>query len=440
MATGPAAYTNRLSAWCRMIKAVRVGAMTKTDSHSAYPPVRHFSRRQKIIGAIVILVALALLAFAVTRLLSGSKGLGFGGNRRGGMTTTVGTAKATLTDMPVEIEALGTATPTATVTVRPQVSGVITKVLFREGQMVRKGQTLAVIDPRPFQMALMQAQGTLSRDQAELQNARLTLTRYQTLLKQDSIARQEVDTQAALVRQLEGTVMTDKAAVGTAKLNLEFSNVVAPVDGRVGLRVVDIGNYISAGDANGLVVLTTVSPIDVEFSIPQDQAPTIEERVRQGAKLTAVALDRSRSKTLDRGLFSTLDNQVDTETGTVRAKARFPNRGNTLYPNQFVNVRLEVNVLKNVVTVPSTALRQGSASPYVWVLARDKTVAKRDVAAGETANDQVTITSGLKAGETVITEGGDRLTPGAHVRLPGDQDKAGGTAGQGKRQMSRNAG
>jgi multidrug efflux system membrane fusion protein len=355
------------------------------------------ARRPWIVLLVLILLGLAVWgAWALAQnAQSGGQGGAQGGfGRRGGRpATTVGVAAAGLSDIPVTLDALGTVTPAATVTVTPQVGGTITQILFREGQMVKRGQTLAVIDSRPLQMALLQAQGTLTRDEAQLANARLTLGRYRTLLAEDSIARQDVDTQAATVKQLQGTVMADRAAVGTARLNVGYARIVAPVSGRVGLRVVDVGNYIGAGDASGVAVITTVSPIDVEFTVPQDDVPRIGARANTGAALPVIALDRTRTITLDTGTFSTLDNVVDVGTGTVKAKARFANAGGTLFPSQFVNVRLELDTIRNAVVVPATALRQSSDGAFV------------------------------------ITEGGDRLREGGKVQLPG---QAAGRMGQGK--------
>ncbi len=404
-----------------------------------YRSSRPVSRKAQIIGGAVALAVLAGIVWLAWSLMHAPKDAaggpgggpgGFGGGgRRGGPASTVAVATAGQTDLPVVIEALGTVTPAATVTVRPQVAGVITQVLFKEGQMVRAGQPLVQIDPRQFQMDLLQAQGNLTRDEAQLASARVTLARYQTLLAQDSIARQEVDTQAATVKQLQGSVMADRAAVGTARLNVGYARIVAPVSGRVGLRVVDVGNYIGSGDANGVAVITTVSPIDVEFTVPQDDVPRIGARANSGAVLPVVALDRTRTTTLDRGTFSTLDNVVDVGTGTVRAKARFPNAGGTLFPSQFVNVRLELDTLKGAVVVPATALRQSSDGAFVWVLGDGQTVHKRKVVAGPSTTTQVSIASGLKVGEKVITEGGDRLREGGKVQLPG---QAAGRLGQGK--------
>jgi multidrug efflux system membrane fusion protein len=402
-------------------------------------PIRSVSRKAQIIGGAIALAVLAGVVWLAWSLMhapkdeggAGGPGGGPGGGGRRGPASTVAVATASQTDLPVVIEALGTVTPAATVTVRPQVAGVITQVMFKEGQMVRAGQPLVQIDPRQFQMDLMQAQGNLTRDEAQLASAQVTLARYQTLLTQDSIARQEVDTQAATVKQLQGTVMADRAAVGTARLNVGYARIVAPVSGRVGLRVVDVGNYIGAGDASGVAVITTVSPIDVEFTVPQDDVPRIGARANSGAALPVIALDRTRTTTLDKGTFSTLDNVVDVGTGTVKAKARFANAGGTLFPSQFVNVRLELDTIRGAVVVPATALRQSSDGAFVWVLGEGQTVHKRKVTAGPSTTAQVSIASGLKVGEKVITEGGDRLREGGKVQLPG---QAAGRMGQGKGQ------
>jgi multidrug efflux system membrane fusion protein len=369
----------------------------------------------------------------------GGPGGGGGGGRGGGgggQPTTVGTVKAVRADLPIQVEALGTVTPAATVTIRPQVSGTITQLLYREGQLVHKGETLAIIDPRPYQAALLQARGALIRDQAQLANARVQLGRYQTLLGQDSIARQDVDTQAATAKQLEGTIAVDRGAVQQAQINVGYTRVVSPVTGRVGLKVVDIGNYIGAGDTNGIAVVTTLQPIDVEFAVPQDQAPAIGQRVAQGAEIPAVALDRTRTQTLDQGRFSTLDNQVDTTTGTIKGKARFANGGNQLYPSQFVNVRLTVNTIDQAVTIPPAAVRSGQDSSFVWLLKPDKTVTQRKIKTGITTADKVQVVSGLNVGDTVVTDGGDRLNEGAKVALPGDKPAAGSGKGGGHRRRN----
>lgn len=373
-------------------------------------------------------------------------GGGGGGGRGGGpfsfrsQITTVGIAKAATADLPVQTEALGTVTPAATVTVIPQVSGTITQILYQEGQKVAKGQALAIIDPRPYRAALLQAQGSLTRDRAQLENARVQLKRYDILISQDSIARQDRDTQAALVHQLEGTVMSDQGAVEQAQVNLGFTRIVSPVSGRIGLRVVDIGNYVGAGSTTGIAVVTTLQPIDVEFAIPQQQAPAIQKRIAQGASIPAIALDSTRTQTLDTGKFSTLDNRVDTTTGTIKGKARFPNAGYQLYPSQFVNVRLTVDTVQNAITVPPAAVRTGPDGDFVWLLKPDRTVTQRVIKVGVSTADKTQVTSGLAVGDTVVTDGGDRLTEGTTVALPGDKPAAGGGQGGGGKRHRRSGG
>jgi len=294
--------------------------------------------------------------------------------------------------------------------------------------MVKAGQVLAQIDARPFELQLMQATGQRERDEAQLENARLTLERYRTLLSQDSIARQDVDTQAALVKQLQGTVTTDRANEGTARLNLGYTKVVAPISGRVGLRVVDIGNLVGSGDAGGIAVITQLAPIDVEFAVPQDRVSELAPRAADlaGQRMVALAYDRTRSTVLEKGEFYALDNQVDTQTGTVMAKARFANAGSSLFPSQFVNVRLELRTIKDAVVVPVTALRHGSSGDYVYVLQDGQTASLRPVKRGIATVDKVQIESGLAAGEQVITEGADRIKDGARVTLPAQRPGADG--------------
>ena len=402
------------------------------------PPRRRFGRRGRILSWVLGIGAIVLLALFAWHLAhpatsgqgagrhrgSGGGGGGPGGGAgRGGMgqPTTVASVAVVAADLPVTVEALGTVTPAATVTIVPQVSGTITQLLYREGQLVHKGETLAIIDPRPYRALLLQARGALIRDKAQLENARVQLRRYQVLLTQDSIARQDADTQAALVKQYEGTVAVDQGAVQQAEINLGYTSVIAPVTGRVGLKVVDIGNYIGAGTTTGIAVVTTLQPIDVEFAIPQDQAPAVEKRVAQGAEIPAIALDRTRTTTLDTGRFSTLNNQVDTTTGTIRGKARFANAGFQLYPSQFVNARLTVDTVAGAITVPPAAVRSGANGSYVWLLNDDRTVSQRNVTTGVQTADKVQIVKGLALGETVVTDGGDRLTDGAKVRLPCDK-------------------
>lgn len=418
---------------------------TAGEPMPAPAPRKRLSRRASIIGttiAILVAAGLAWLAWDLTRpeqtasmqrpgagggaRMGGGPG---GGGGRGGA-TTVGFAVAESADIPVVIEALGTAVPQATVRVRPQVSGVLQQVLFKEGQNIKRGQLMATIDPRPFEMALQQALGQRMRDEAQLSAARVTLNRYETLLKQDSIARQEVDTQAATVRQLEAAVVSSKANEGTARLNLAHTRIVAPIDGRVGLRTVDIGNVVGPSDANGIGVITKLTPIDVEFAIPQDHAAWLQHNA--GAFMEVKAFDRTRTNLLDTGAFASLDNQIDTQTGTVRAKARFNNARQQIFPSQFVNVQLQLRTIRNAVVVPVAAIRQGAAGDHVFVLMDDRTVKLRPVVRGQPLADRVQVASGLQIGERVITEGADRLRDGARVMLPGDTPPA-GRAGGGER-------
>lgn len=394
-------------------------------------------RRKSFIGIVIALLgvaALGSLAWYLTHQPApGAAGPGPGGpgSRRGPPVTTVGVATAEKGDIPVTIEALGTVVAAGTATVRPQVSGVLKQVLYREGQEVQAGQVLAVIDPRPFEIALMQAEGQRRRDEAQLENARLTLQRYRTLLDQDSIARQEVDTQAALVRQLEGTVTADRAAEGTARLNLEYSRVAAPIGGRVGLRTVDVGNMVGPNDTNGVAVITQTAPIDVQFSVPQERIGDLRERIGEGASLPVTALDSTRKTVLDTGTFLAMDNQVDVQTGTVRAKARFANARSTLFPSQFVNVQLLLRTIRDAIVVPVNALRHGGNGDFVYVLnPTERTAALRPVTRGLGMVDKVQIASGLAAGEQVITEGADRLKDGAKVNPPGDRPAGGRRQGE----------
>jgi multidrug efflux system membrane fusion protein len=400
------------------------------DTPATLPPAarKKPGRRSLLIGSLIALLAVAAVGGAAWYLAHREPAGPGPGGRIGRPSTTVGVATATAADMPVVLDALGTVMPAATVTVRPQVGGVLQQILFREGETVRAGQVLATIDPRQYEMALMQASGQRQRDEAQLASAKVTLTRFQTLLAQDSIARQDVDTQQALVKQLEGTVLSDRAAEGTAKLNLGYSKITAPIGGRVGLRVVDAGNVINAGDTAGIVVITQLTPIDVQFAVPQDRVTDVLARSAGKTELAVAAFDRTRVNLLATGRFSTLDNLIDVQTGTVKAKARFSNEKMTLFPNQFVNVRLELRTITGAVTIPVTALRHGSKGDFVYVLNSDRTAGMRLVSRGQADVDKVEITAGLKLGERVVTEGGDRLSDGAAVSLPGDKP-----GGRGKR-------
>lgn len=336
----------------------------------------------------------------------------------------VGVATAGRGDVRVVLSGLGTVTPLAMVTVRTQIAGQLQQLGFREGQTVRAGDFLAQIDPRPYQVALEQAQGALARDQATLRNAQADLKRYQTLLAQDSISRQQVDTQAAAVRQAEGTLLTDQAGIDAARLNLTYCRITAPIGGRVGLRQVDAGNYVQTGDANGLVVLTQLQPISVLFALPEDDLPQVIRRMRE-ASLPVEAHDRANAHLLATGRLETTDNQIDTSTGTVKLRAVFDNADTALFPNQFVNAKLLVDTHHGVVTIPPAAVQRGAPGSFVYLIRPDETVTVRPVTLGPQDGDAVEVSKGLEAGDRVVTDGADRLREDAKVTIPAEGDKQG---------------
>ena len=388
-------------------------------------------RPRRWLGSLIALTSLVLLGGLAWHLTHRAPGVAPAS--RGAPPSTVGAATARHANIPVIVDALGTVTSVASVTVTPQVSGVITQVLYKEGQLVKKGEVLATIDPRPFQAALDQAIGARLRDVAQLDAARQLLGRYQVLIKQDSIAGQTVDTQAALVQQLAGTAALDRANEEAARLNLQWARIVAPVTGRVGLRPIDAGNFIAAGSSTGVATITQLAPIDVVFSMPQDRVAELQQRRASGATLPVTVWDSNRTRQIDAGSFSTLDNQIDTTTGTVRAKARMANAAGALYPNQFVNVRLLLRTVDAAVVVPVTALRHGPNGDFVYVVSPQRVVALRPVTAGLSGVDDVAISKGLAVGEQVVTEGGDRLKDGARVQTSADRPAGPGSGAQGSR-------
>jgi membrane fusion protein, multidrug efflux system len=339
---------------------------------------------------------------------------------RGVAPQTVRVTQATHGDMPVILNELGTVTPTATVTVMPNqaVSGYLTEVPFQEGQDVQKDQVLAQIDPRPFQAALDQAIGTLQRDQGLLDEAKMDLVRFQRLVKQDSIARQQAEDQAYLVKQGEGTVKLDQAAVDTATLNLSYCRITSPVAGRVGLRLVDPGNYITGSSSTGVAVITTIKPTTVEFTVAQNDLQKVVERFRTaGVKLPVMAYTSDGSKLLATGTLYAINNQMTMSTGTVTLRAAFANDDEALFPNEFVNVRLLVDTLHQAVLVPTAAVLSGAPGNYVYLVNKDATAAVRKVTLGPSDGQNTVVASGLNAGDTVITDGTDRLSDGAKIKV-----------------------
>jgi multidrug efflux system membrane fusion protein len=317
-------------------------------------------------------------------------------------------------DMPVYITGLGTVTPIYTVTVKTRVDGQLMKVMYREGQTVRQGEPLAEIDPRPFEVQLAQAEGQLAKDQAALQNAKIDLERYQTLLKRNAIAQQIVATQEATVTQDAGVVKTDEANVASAKLNITYCHITAPITGRVGLRLVDPGNYVSASAGTGLAVITQMQPMSVLFTVPEQQVGTILEHARQG-KLGVDAFDREMKNSLASGELSTTDNQIDPSTGTLKMRAVYPNKDERLFPNQFVNARLLVEMHRGVPLVPNAAIQRNTNNTFVYLLKPDKTVTVRNISVGASDPERTEVASGLNPGDVVVTQGVDRLAEGAKV-------------------------
>jgi len=388
------------------------------------PPPRRSGRSLLWRIAWIVLIVIALVE-VVLWLRGGPSSSGTavsaagtpGTSRAGRPIASVVLATAAKGDIPIRLNGLGTVVPLATVTVKPQVSGVLTEVHFQEGQLVVKGDLLAVIDTRPFTIALEQAEAQLARDQALLHNAQLDLQRYRKLISQDSVARQQLDTQASLVQQDIAVVQADQAQVDNAKLNLDYAHITAPVSGRVGLRLVDQGNYLPAGDATGIVVITQLQPIDVLFTLPEDNLPQIQKRRLAGAILPVTAFDRSQTTKLAEGTLATIDNQIDTTTGTFKLKAEFANTDESLFPNQFVNAQLLVDTLKDAVVVPAAAIQHGAPGDYVFLLGAENKVSVRVVKLGPADGERVAVQSGLQIGDRVVVQGTDKLKDGTQVTI-----------------------
>ena len=335
----------------------------------------------------------------------------------------VGVATAADSDIDVTLNALGTVTPMATATVRPQVGGLLIRLNFTEGQMVKAGDVLAQIDPRPYQAALSQARGQLARDSATLANAKVDLARYKALQAQNAISQQEVATQGATVQSYEGVVVADQAAVEAARINLGYTSVTSPITGRVGIHLIDVGNIVSAGQAGGIVVVTQLEPMSVLFTIPEDNVRAVMARIHGGATLPVDVYDRTQTVKLATGTLATVDNVVDPSTGSVKLRAMFDNKDRKLFPAQFVNVRLLVDTLHHQTVVPVAAIQRGSDGSYVFVVTPEKTVIQRNVKTGVQDGDRIQIVTGLKPGDTVVVDGADRLRDGADVDIPNQTGK-----------------
>jgi multidrug efflux system membrane fusion protein len=383
------------------------------------PPPSPPRRRSRLRGFLTFLIGLALIGGVGWWIYQHHQASQPTRTRatRGSQMPPVAVATVQSGDINVTINALGTVTSLATVTVRSQISGQIMRIAFTEGQIVNKGDLLVEIDSRPYQLALAQAEGSLKQHQAMLQAAQLDLERYQNLAKTNAIPRQQLDAQIATVQQDQGLIMADQAQIDTAKLNIAYAHIVAPVGGRVGLRLVDQGNYVTANDANGVVVITQLSPISVLFTTAEDNLPPILKRVQSGATLAVTAFNRNGREKLATGQLSTFDNQIDTTTGTLKLRARFDNTDNALFPNQFVNVQLLVDTLRDSAVVPTSAIQRGAPGTFVYVVGDDLKASVRKVELGPADGDRVAIKNGLKPGERIVTDGADKLRDGIEVRL-----------------------
>jgi multidrug efflux system membrane fusion protein len=386
--------------------------------HHKSTAARRWLRRSLIWGLLAIAAVFVLVRY-IQRDVGPEK-------RRGefGRPIAVLAVAATRGDLPIYLDALGTVTPTASVLVRSRVDGELMHVRFREGQLVKAGDLLAEIDPRAFRVQLQQAKGQLARDEALLRNARSDLERYETLWQQDSIAKQELDTQQALVRQYEGTLESDRGAIADAQLQLDYAQIRAPISGRVGLRQVDSGNIVHASDATGLVLITQEQPITVVFTIPEVQLGAVRKPLLAGQTLTAEAWDRQRSARLAAGKLLTVDNQIDTTTGTVKLKAEFENKDGALFPNQFVNVRMHVDTIRDAVLIPANAVQRGSQGTFVYTVNADSTVKLQLIEVGQLSGEQIVVTQGLAPDARVVVDGVDKLRDGGKIEVIGPNKKA----------------
>jgi membrane fusion protein, multidrug efflux system len=395
------------------------------------PIVKGRSRRGRIVVGLIILIAVVAGGYLILRSGRTVQPSATGGRTQqaAGVPQSVGAATIGTGDIRVIVNALGTVTPIATVTVQTQIDGQLQVVGFTEGRMVKQGDFLAQIDPRPYQLQQAQYEGQLARDQGLLAQAQVDLTRYQKLAEQNSIARQQYEDQVYIVQQDQGTVKLDQAQVDQQKLNVLYCHIVSPVTGRIGLRLVDPGNYIQTSNSTGIAVVTQLQPITVIFPIPEDDLPDIMPQLSAGTTLEVFAYDRANVKLLATGRVAALDSQIDTTTGTVKVRAVFDNADNALFPNQFVNAQLLVKTLSNVVTVPTAAIQRGAPGTYVYVVNADNTVSVRPTKIGPSDGPMAAVNSGLAVGEQVVVDGTDRLRDGARVIVPGAQNQAPGAKG-----------
>jgi membrane fusion protein, multidrug efflux system len=407
------------------------GAESQPNSAPAAGGTRTLRRILRwVLGGIAVLIV-AVIVYQIRTFTSQPQ------QRRGrfldGGNQPVGVARIRRGDIRLTLRALGAVTPLTTVTVNSQISGLLMSVGFKEGQSVRKGQFLAQIDPRPYEAALQQDVAQLARDDAALKQAQMDLARYKTLADQVSIPRQTYEDQGWIVKQDQGTVDYDKAQIKAQQLNLYYCRIIAPSDGRVGLRLVDPGNYVQAGSSTGLVVLTKLKPTTVEYAVPEDDLPQIMARVHAGATLPVTAFDRANVIQLATGEFASIDTQVNTTTGTVMLRANFENADESLYPSQFVNIVMLLDTLKDTVTVPVSAVQRGAPGTYVYLVNEDSTVSVHTVKLGPQDGDSYAVESGLSPGDRVVTDGADRLRDGVKVTLPdtAHTEGAGGGKGQG---------
>jgi membrane fusion protein, multidrug efflux system len=384
------------------------------------------SRPRPIFLLGILLGIAVLLGLGIYRLTGTQRAPSDSGRGRETAPQPVGVATIGTGDIKVVVTGLGTVTPIKTVTVRTQVNGQLLEVGFKEGQLVKKGDFLAQIDPRPFQLAQAQFEGQLTHDRGLLDQARKNLARFQTLLKQDSIARQQAEDQAFLVRQNEGSVQTDQAQIDAQKLNLIYARIVSPIDGRVGLRLVDPGNYVQTTDSSGLAVITQLHPISVIFVVPEDDIPEIMAAMRAGRALEVTAYDRANVTPLSVGKVEALDSEIDPTTGTVKLRANFDNLDDKLFPNQFVNARLLIKTLRGAVTVPSSAVQHGAPGTYVYVVGTDDLVSARTVDLGPQDGAMFAVNAGLAPRDRVVVDGADRLRDGAKVLVSAAEASNGG--------------